>query len=217
MQDIIRKIQKALALANGNANANESQTAMLLAQRLMAENNINMAQVDIKYQEQKVATKIRAKIKKRLDWWAYNLADIIAKNFKCYAYINQIRGTGSRVVFLGLEQDAQVALELFNYAVTMIKHHSTSYIRKNNGNSRSDTNAIKNDYIRGYLKGLEDKFIEQVTTLDLVVLKDQVVVSAYKNLKISSTPSRGIRTSHNQGAYDNGYRTGKSFNNKQLN
>ena len=54
-KNIISKIEKLLALAGNNPSEAEAQAAMLKAQKLMAEHNLDLAQFKDKPQEKKEA------------------------------------------------------------------------------------------------------------------------------------------------------------------
>ena len=56
-KNIISKIEKLLALAGNNPSEAEAQAAMLKAQKLMAEHNLDLAQFKDKPQEKKEAIK----------------------------------------------------------------------------------------------------------------------------------------------------------------
>lgn len=208
MESIIRKIQKALSLAHNNSNANEAQNAMLLAQRMMAQHNLTVSDLP-QQQEQKKAE--RSKINMfRIEWWQRQLSSIIADNFRCYAFMAR----GSYVGFLGLEQDSQIATEIFKYAVESIKHHAAVYLRANKGSrSRAYALALKNDYISGFLIGMKAKFAEQVEkeSLALVLVKDDIVVRTYEDWKLKEGRPIKKSTAQNQDAIEQGYMDGREF------
>ncbi|ETT45241.1 hypothetical protein C162_21933 [Paenibacillus sp. FSL R7-269] len=177
MDSAIRKIQKALKLADRNSNAEEAQAAILLAQRLMAKHGLSAS--DIGSDEQKQPEAQEGKIRKsRIEWWHRKLLNIVADNFRCFSFY----ASGSYIGFLGLPEDVEIAKEVYVFAEDALRYHSSEFLktRVNYFGSRKRTNALKNDYITGFLQGLREKFKEQVETesLALVLVKHEVVVQA---------------------------------------
>lgn len=208
MQDIIRKIQKALALSNNNSNAEESHTAMLLAQRLMAKHNLTVS--DLPGEEPTKRTE-RIDIRmKRVDWWKRRLALIIDKNFRTYSFFLR----GSYIGFLGLDADVKIAVEVFRFASESIAYYATAYLRNNpERRSRGYAMAIKNDYITGYLEGLKEKFERQVKSesFALVLVKDALVVQAAEEMKLKTARPINRTTANDTDAIQQGYEDGLSF------
>ena len=81
-KNIISKIEKLLALAGNNPSETEAQAAMLKAQKLMAEHNLDLAQFKDKPQEKKEAIKDYVEGYHNTNW-AISLAKVICDNFRC--------------------------------------------------------------------------------------------------------------------------------------
>lgn len=82
---IIEKVRKILAKANNNPSMEEAETVMLIAQRIMVENNLCIDDVNLTEVNEirKEAIEVKLSDKMRLSWWEKNLSGIIAKNFRC--------------------------------------------------------------------------------------------------------------------------------------
>lgn len=207
---LINKIRKIIALSGNNPSVEESQTALLKAQTLLAQHGLTMKQIE--NIEKPVKNVIDQPItpKQRTAWWHKSLALIIANNFRCYCYISRAN-QGTTINYLGLEEDIELAKDIYQYAVKMVEYHYKTYIKTI---SSQNTVGIKNNYIKGFLKGLNDKFIEQVerNNWGLILVKDNAVTKIYeqKNLK------KGLRTKiqirHDEQDWNEGYRRGKDFN-----
>ena len=211
-KDIIIKIQKVLALASNNPSIEEGQNAMLMAQKMMLENNITMSDVSISEIQTKEAVDQTILSNSRSSWWHQNLAPIIADNFKCFMYRNRNRISGiTSIKFVGLKDDVETAKNVYLYAIEVISYNYRKYVNENK--DRISTIGIKNQYILGFLDGLKDKFAEQVknNSWGLMIVKDPIVKEAYDKLHLKSAGRRTIMTNGNEQDRLNGYRDGKNF------
>jgi len=75
------------------------------------------------------------------------------------------------------------------------------------------TAGIKNDFILGWIKGLESKYQEQIdkNNWGLVLVKDPLVQQELNKIKLRKGQSSSIQRSNNNGAYTRGYQQGNSF------
>ena len=211
---VLKKVQKLLALSQDNPNENESQSAMLMAQKMLADNELSMNDVDMGEKDSsKEVVEMDGTDWVRLHWWQKQLANIIADNFRCYNYM--VTGGGKRkMVFMGTEQDAEIATEIFKFATLDIKYQSNQYLDSHGRkSSRSQNNAIKNDYIAGYLSGLKAKFAEQVEKegWGLVLVKDDEVIERYENLGGMKSESHSRTSAEDNQAHEKGFKDGKNF------
>lgn len=213
MDSVIGKIQKALALANdNNTQAEESDTAMLMAQRLMAKYNISMSDIEVE-EEKKDVVEGDGTEYTRLQWWMKDLSSIIGENFRCYNYMRTSRGK-RKIVFLGLEQDVQICKTVYDFALNAIKFHSDKYVKsKGIKGDRGHTIAVKNDYIAGYLEGLREKFREQVEQegWGLILVKDNEVIERFEDMGVKNETGGTRSTGGDQEAREKGYQDGKKF------
>lgn len=208
---IEEKIQKLLALAGNNQSDEEAQAALLKAQELMAEHGIQ--QEDLKEGEEKQDVIHFAVTEwRRPAWWEKQLANTLAHNFKSYCYISAANRQ-SQIKVMGLEKDVKVIKELFDFAVKYIKHRSKQVrqkIRKEYGTAKG---GHTNDYISGFLKGLEEKFQQQVEEKALVLRADVDVQNEWEEMqrRMKKGKTSKIQSKGNMEAYQKGYEEGKSF------
>ncbi|MBC2143384.1 DUF2786 domain-containing protein [Listeria innocua] len=222
---IIRKVKRLLALAKENKSDEEGQSAFMLAQRLMLENDINAAEIGDNEDVSDFITENNITIYKRLFWWERKLARIIADNFRVKMFYNRENYSGgiikSAIMFYGLDKDLVLAKEMYLLAYEAVIFHSKVYIKsyyEDSGEKKNRylTESLKTSYIRGFLEGIEQKFEEQISVLrnefEILVLTPQKVIDAYKkrsegfinyNLKIPAAKE--------DGAYANGYKKGNSI------
>jgi hypothetical protein len=162
VEKIIDKIKKLLALANNNPSEEEAKAAMLKAQELMAQYDVNVESSDsekIEYASVICEHKWDMGFRKPL-------AVVLAKNFKCRMFLQN-----SNVVFVGHKQDALIAKQVFEYAYEYAlkegnKHYNQAYAMERR------TKGVFNSYTAGFIKGLEQSFDKQCTALMIVVPKD---------------------------------------------
>lgn len=215
-QDVLRKIQKALALANNNPSVEESQTALLMAQRLAIQHGIEMAELN----EQSLGTRevLKHEIKSwgNSCWWRERLMVIIGNNFKCEHYRDISRSNGRkayRLVLVGFVEDIEIASAVYSHAEKSILFHAREYIRKMGKRIKSaNKNKFRDEYIKGYLSGLSSKFKEQVeqNNWGLILVKDALVVQATSHMQRYSikTPKN---ISKDDNAFEKGFKQGKGY------
>lgn len=207
IEPIMVKIKKLLTLAqNEAATQDEAQHAMMKAQEMLAKYKLSMRDVQNSHLDEGKVTKKYTDVTFKKATWKGRLASIIADNFSCYNYYST-NGT-QRVVFMGLEEDAETATSVFEYAVEFItgrvRQLRTKYYRLG-----ESTRGLENDYAQGFIFGLSEKFRQQKEENQewaLVLVKPQMVVQAYKSMKWSRHPVN-VRAKFN--GYDSAWNQGK--------
>jgi hypothetical protein len=189
-----------------------------MAQRLMAENNIEQSAV-INESNEFIPTKksvVKGSVydSKSIIWWRKNIGMVIAKNFKCECYVSRKYETNS-LTFLGLKDDVILAKIAFDFASEAIESSCKSYIKKcKKDNPNIDTTGVRNDYLIGWIKGIKDQFAEQIekNNWGLVLVKDALVVQAKEKMNLTKGRTSSVSVSNNQDARAEGYKNGKNFN-----
>lgn len=188
-EKVIDKIRKLLALAT-SSNENEAQSAMLMAQKLMAQHNIEMSQVEDAPIDHEVIEE-EADKKRHRTKWKRSLADVCANNFNCDIFF---RGHGSyATIFVGKKESIEICKTVYNAAVMFIDKEFSKYWNEEgkwlpwlNGTLRernlSDSIIMKDSYARGFIRRLREKFEEQKVKAEkegwgLVLVKDADVVA----------------------------------------
>lgn len=214
-EKMVRKIQLLLNKTKNNPCQEEVQTAFLMAQRLMAEYGISQAEVD-SHEEGTIPVKKVSKSStnyERLVWWKKSLARVIAENFRCYNYISR-NASKSRIVFLGLEQDVELAKMTFEFACDALKYGTDQFVKLYRIKYKiSKPTEIRNDYMSGWIQGLKAQYKEQVekNNWGLILVKDALVKQEYESMKLRKGRSSSITISGNSTARSAGYQDGKSF------
>ena len=206
MEKIIAKIRKLLEMTQENgASENEAMIAALKAQKLMAEYNLEITDVEGELDSKEM---INAEVDcKNGDKWKYRLASIIARNFCCkVSFMNK-----RYAVFFGYKQHAEVAQQVFKFLFE-------------NGNKFADriyydyykkgmpTRGVKNTYLVGFCQGIEDVLAKQCTALMLVVPKE-VEEKFSEKMKDSKIIHSRLSIAQDRRAYDRGVNEGRSLAN----
>lgn len=206
-EEILKKIEKLLALAGNNPNENEAIAAALKAQELMAKHNIELAEVqgaDSKKEITKEVYELR-RSSHNVSKWKYTLSHIIAKNFCCRTYaINR-----KDIVFYGYEKDAKIALEVFRFLFETGNRLAERHYRKCRKEGK-ETKRILNTYLTGFCDGIREVLDRQCTALMLVIPKE--VEEAYKeHSKNFIRISNKLKISGDDSAYKTGRQEGKDI------
>ena len=209
-KNILSKIEKLLALAGNNPSEAEAQVAMLKAQKLMAEHNLDMAQFQDKPQEGKEAVTEYFKGYHNTGW-AISLAWVICDNFRC----NLLRARGYGLVFVGLKEDVAICKAVFTFAAQTLDKNMGK-LRRQYRKQGLPTDGISGDYAAGFIAGIKAKYKEQVekNNWGLVLVKDALVEQKTKDIidpKKKAKAVKGLSRSGDAGLYTKGYMDGKNL------
>jgi hypothetical protein len=213
---IITKVKKLLALAS-SANANEAQSAMLKAQELMVMNGLSMQDVSVEKLEKKEIIRGTADESKRLSWYTYELATVLADNFRCYYIITTYYDRKRAIRFVGLKSDVKMVIVVYEYAMIVLKSQVKNFrdrLKNKFRAAKTQLNALCNDFIRGFIHGIDMKFRNQVKQQQwgLVLVKDPEVEKYYADIKFSKRSRfSAISTADNDMAYESGFIKGQEF------
>ena len=203
---IIEKIRKLLAMTEERgASENEAMVAALKAQKLMAEYNLTIADIEDENAKNEIVEEgVDAGTKYK---WKYRLANIIAVNFCCKVFI-----VGkSKVVFYGYENHAKIAKEVFSFLFNTGNKLANNYYYRCMKDGR-DTIGVKNTFLNGFCDGIKEVLGQQCRALMLVTPKE--VEEGFKKITSGSTPIRTtMKISRDAQAYNDGKFEGRSVAN----
>lgn len=213
-KNIISKIEKLLALAGNNPSEAEAQAAMLKAQKLMAEHNLDLAQFKDQPKEKKEAVTEYFRGYHNTNW-AISLARVICDNFRC----NLLRAPGYGLVFVGLKEDVAICKAVFTFAADTLNKNMMK-LRRQYRKAGKSTDGISGDYSAGFIAGLKAKYQEQVekNNWGLVLVKDALVEQKTKDItnpKGKAHSGKRLNRSGDSGLYTKGYLDGKSLGDNQ--
>ena len=218
-EEALEKIKKCLALSESD-NESEAESAMLTAQKLMIKYHINQKHLNknISKEEQIKNVKTVTVIynKKRIMWYESYLGNIIDKNFRVVVYLSGNREKGRSLKFLGLSEDIEVAIEVFDFAKKAMLKLCKKYLTKNKV-PKEKQSRIRNDYYNGFLTGLDAAFQAQVTKNNwgLILVKDEIVLQEATSLNLKHKKKTGIppKFDNDTSAYSKGYKDGEKVGN----
>lgn len=209
---IIEKIKKVLELAKNNPSQEEAKSAVLKAQKLMAEYHIAMSDIESVGNIDKI-DEVSVMIGKG-NKWKYFLVSTISKNFRCKNYYN----SKEEVVFYGYKNDAIIASETFKFLFDFGKKTSASYYNKLRNKSIKtkgyfNGTGIKNSFLYGFVNGVKDVLERQSTALMIIVpieVENKYIekTSGWKNFNCSLKYNNN--RIYGEMAQEEGYKQGKN-------
>lgn len=121
MKDYKDKIRKLLALAHSPYEG-EAKAALLKARELMAEHKLTEAECIEAAKQSVKDIKTEFTASKRRDPWLIPLSAAIGEHYCCKAYRTHYYGRQTQIIgFIGLEDDVELCVEIFAYAVSCVQ------------------------------------------------------------------------------------------------
>lgn len=215
-RSIRERIKKLLALAESDYE-HEAESALLKAQQLMGMHGLSAESVAApeqgEAQKREVATE-SVGWSGRLPFWQKQLALVIAENFRCHVYtdIDEFGADSLRCFkLIGLSDDVEVAADVLAFGFCYAEMSWQRFRKNVRSPDRYTTNRVKEDYFAGFIKGLREKFAEQVSEKGLMIIKDQLVEESYADLKLRTSYVRTRGGAGSKRAWQTGHRDGKSM------
>ena len=207
---VIEKIKKLLALAN-SSNEHEAALAAGHAQRLLAEHNLAMADIDAAHKPDK-ADKIETTVPKTLPKWLRYLSAGVSTAFDCQTV--HYPSTG-KMVFIGVGADVEIASYTFSYLNRVVRNLCSSYMRHHVSDRIIGRNRelMKQSYLLGAASTITGRLREQkiqtpVTTGALVPVKEGLIKQAMSEIGNLRTV-RSRKSYINADAYGKGQADGR--------
>lgn len=210
MNKIADKIQKLLNLAGNNPNEEEAQAALLKAQKLMAQYNVDLESLGDGKKELKCSlelTKVKANPRDN------QVQVIIANAFACKPIIS----CGRHLMFFGREDNAKAAKSCMEFIHKTMERGIRRICREYGlESSERGASAIYNGYAKGFIEGLRDTVGAQTVALAIVVPEDVKEAFAKKFPNVSQYKSKSTTWDPSyMNAYYQGKQDGRSAMNKR--
>ena len=146
--------RKLLALAQNNNSTEEAEAALLQAQRLIVQHQLELNPEEQADLDAENVDKETVYSSGRIENWRFSMGSVIGKNFRCQFYKSQ-----GKLVMMGLRSDLDVACKVYMMAVALCDSLAERYAVQNAsvGNRR----RVATDFRSGFVNGLNQKFKEQ--------------------------------------------------------
>lgn len=182
--DYKERIRKLLALAK-SPEENEAKAALLKARALMAKHKLTeaeFAEVQTRTVKKCVTS---ATFSMRRCPWINDLALIIGESYCCQAYLQHLKGKRTYTVgFVGLEDDIEICLPIFRYALDCVMSKNKRTRKEWEGYPARYVNSRCDGYGYGFVSGLRKAFDQQKaehsTEWGLVLATPKEVTDAIK-------------------------------------
>lgn len=214
MADYKDKIRKLLALAESPEEA-EAKAALLRARELMAKHKLTEADLEEakKQTVRNVLTDITCS--KRRDPWIVSLTAVIGESYCCKGYRNHTKGRQTQTAgFIGLEDDVEICVAIFKYAVDCIRTGVNAIKKELDGYYSWYIKQQCDSYGYGFVNGIEAALKgqdeEKHDDWGLVLVMPKEVQDASQYLGKEEFKARTENTIDPK-AYAQGYEQGKEF------
>ncbi len=213
-KDYREMIKKLLALAE-SPNEHEAKAALLKAKELMAEHKLTEAELkDVKNKNVK-KIKTGVMFSKRRDAWMNKLSAIIGENYCCQAFTYKEYNMQTREVgFVGLEDDIDICITIFKYAVDCIHSQQKKMKKDLVGYSEQYRKSVLTGYGDGFATGIDRAFKEQKSQKEegwgLVMVMPIEVKDACSDMQRQAFNAAALDRM-NRSAYAQGVEDGKKF------
>ena len=159
--DYKERIRKLLALSK-SPEENEARAALLKARALMAKHKLSEAELGIDKEQAVQEVVTEATFSTRRCPWINDLSIIIGENYCCQAFRRHTKGKKTyKVGFVGLEDDIEVCVPLFEYALDCILSKNARTKKRMAGYPAEIINSLCDGYGYGFVAGLDEAFAQQ--------------------------------------------------------
>ena len=210
LNKIADKIQHLLdkTVANG-CSEGEAQTALLLAQKLMAKYNIEANELNQGEKVEYSFEPCKVKVNPRSKWMCMIMAD----SFAVRAIIS-----GNRICYFGYKANVEAAKSALEFAHKVMERGMNKACQDQglSGTSQAGASLIYNAYARGFLTALKEAMDAQTVALAVVVPDDVNKAFNEKFAHAKAGRKTSMKMGHDQwDAYQAGREDGKSVMDKR--
>lgn len=209
IEDVIRKVQKLLALSDTDRNPSEAEAiaASMQVQKLLAKYNLEIADVTGEEKREEIEQVIAdvGTGKK----WKYTLANVVAESYCCKCYYK-----GSEmIIFYGYKSDSLIARRVFMYLFKVGNSLAAKYVKARKENGEWSMAGVYNSFCRGFCSGVQAELQKNCTALVLVT--PQEVIESFDKFSESFKKTDHSIEMTDWDAYDTGKIEGKRALNAQ--
>lgn len=163
---ILDKLKKLKAMS-GSSNEHEAQRAMEIMSKLMEKHDISAAM--IKKIENQTATATEGEWKKpntaNLKNWEIRLASAIARLFNTKIVVsgshnNAWRYKRNKILFVGVEGDCEIAIEMYDWVNSMLWTDSHSEAKKMKAEFKEKLKGMEDEDLPDFMKWNTNSFVQ---------------------------------------------------------
>lgn len=176
---VIEKVRKLLALSN-SSNEHEAALAAAHAQRLLAEHNLAMSELEVK---EEGAGEVVIEVARTVPKWLSSLFATVANGFDCFPIVTTTQ-SASRLRFIGVGEDPAVAACTLQFLIQELRRLATVYLRSFEAAAGKlpavERQRVRNSYLLGGVQGVRQALAAQkaqtpTTSTALVPVKDALI------------------------------------------
>ncbi len=208
------KIRKLLTLAE-SPNEHEAKSALLKARQLMAEHKLTEQDCQEMQGKRVQKTPTNMTCSKRRFPWMVQLSIVIGENYCCQAFMLKKKGKQTRqICFIGLEDDIDICLIVFQYAVDCIMAGIHYLAKQHKPFGQEYVNQMCNSYGFGFIAGIRHAFQKQKEehqSWGLVLTVPQAVIAEAEKMGPPQSFEGKASRNLSRSAFQDGYVDGKKF------
>lgn len=195
---VIEKVRKLLALSN-SSNEHEAALAAAHAQRLLAEHNLAMSELDVR---EEGAGEVELRVARTVPKWLSSLFATVANGFDCFPIVTTT-ASHSRLRFIGVGEDPAVASCTLQFLMHELRRLANAYLRSSEAGegrrSATDRQRVRTSYLLGGVQGVRQALAAQkaqtpTTSTALVPVKD-ALIKQYREEQIGAVRMQRTRRS----------------------
>lgn len=223
-EKILDRVRKLLALSSNNPSQEEANAALLQAQRLMAEHQIEITDAIENEADAAIVVEVICDQGKRFETWRTSLAGVVARHFRCSTFTRKVRTSGrayaraeSSLIFVGLTADVEICQAVYTRALAFVDTCAESFLsmaRDDHGGnlSRSKARTLTLTYRLGFAIGLDAALKAQSSRegWGLVLATPAPVVAYLDALKLNKGASSKAKI-YDRSALNAGQAKGREF------
>jgi hypothetical protein len=237
---LLARVGKLLRQADGTSFKEEAETAILMAQKVLAENGMTMEEVDaLSAEEQKtlVANEQVVSMGYYHNEWLLSLARVLCRQFRTKHYISHTwqQRQKHHIRVVGLAEDVAVVRDVYAYARQTAERLAKAYAAQpgvvgdhlyqkdpwkwesewSPAQKAAGNREVQKLWLEGFCEGLAARFKEQVQfseSMAMVLVIHPVVQDAYTALGLGKSKFRPTSNgAENPAARRAGFQAGKDF------
>lgn len=216
---VIERVRKLLALSN-SSNEHEAALAAAHAQRLLAEHNLAISELEMR---EEGAGEAELYVAKTVPKWLSSLFAVVADAFDCMAIVATTANAG-RLRFIGVGEDPAVAACTLQFLMQELRRLASRYLKQQERGADLLTPAIRrrirDSYLLGGVQGVQQAMALQkgatpTTAGALVPVKD-ALIRQYSEQHLGPLRTRRSRSSSVlSSAFNQGKQDGEQLQTRQ--